>query len=123
MKKDIAAVCIAHRDATTADIAAAMGFACATEIFNVTLGADMSCDESEASCSTFIEQADWVFGKYFERVRGNPLENCYFNGAAILASSSYRSGYDSACFAVASDISFALGMQVFPVATILWAFI
>merc|ERR1712232_1440109 len=123
MQKDSNAVCIAHRDATTADMAAAMGAACGTEIFNITLGADTSCEESQASCSDLLQQADWVFGKYFARVRGNPLENCYFNGAAILASSSYRSGYDSACFGIAPDISFASGMQVFSVAAILWAVI
>mmetsp|Transcript_8163 Transcript_8163/g.22357 ORF Transcript_8163/g.22357 Transcript_8163/m.22357 type:complete len:657 (+) Transcript_8163:52-2022(+) len=87
---------------------------------NVISAVKLACDSGKVECNaipndcrkSIWDQASWVFGSYYHnmsRQSSTPLEalsHCYFNGAALLASSKTYSAFDihSACVVPTSTI-------------------
>lgn len=76
--------CVADRLAFADRVGEAIGEACNNMTsFNCSLDLPTSCKGSVWST------ADYVFTQFFKEKGGDPLTNCYFQGAAILADKSY----------------------------------
>lgn len=94
---DPEARCIADRSAHPAVLGRAIGWACS---FATTA---LNCSIIPAPCTTSpYKMGDYVFSRYFkEHGDGtNPVKSCYFQGAAIYASSNLYSGWTGAAFCI-----------------------
>jgi hypothetical protein len=76
---DPSAVCVADSEAFASDVGLAVEFACGQDSVN--------CSSIPDTCKgSIFDTADWVFSTYYQGT--DALQNCYFGGSALFASTS-----------------------------------
>lgn len=90
---DSAAACVADRGAFDSQIGDALAYACgAIKTLNC------SSDLPDFCANDLFKKADYVFSAFFHEIQsGQPLRDCYFNGAAAFAPSGRYLKEDDAC--------------------------
>jgi len=82
--------CVANRNSDATSVGLATDEACRSTAFN--------CANIPLECkSSQWDTADYVLSTYYNLKKGDPLENCHFEGAARFSSPNYYRSYDRGC--------------------------